>query len=142
MLLFIFSLIFEANNLWEKEILNRYKCICPLNEMKSKTIDYSTQVDCLGVVLDEKLPWPPQISKMSMSLQKLKKYKISAKEISRGIYFKTISLAIPFNMSTLGNLQWHLFGKIEKIDKRAARIAYNIKWAYTNEDMWRIGNRE
>eukprot|EP00112_Aurelia_sp_Birch-Aquarium-sp1_P014347 Seg309.5 transcript_id=Seg309.5/GoldUCD/mRNA.D3Y31 product="RNA-directed DNA polymerase from mobile element jockey" protein_id=Seg309.5/GoldUCD/D3Y31 len=129
-------------------ILNRHKFIGPLNEPKinNQTIDHSSQVDCLGVTLDPKLSWAPQISEVSKSfnakVKKLKSMRYLRRNFLEDIYFKTIIPAISYNMLTWGTCSETLFDTVEKIRARAARIVYNITGAHTNEDVLKIANWE
>ena len=45
-------------------LINRQKFIGPLNELKlgDTPIEYVAEAKCLGVKLDQKLPWRPQIN--------------------------------------------------------------------------------
>ena len=66
-------------------LINRQKFIGPLNELKfcDTPIEYVAEAKCLGVKLDQKLSWRPQIEGKT-----IKEYEVSPKGFPGGVLFQ------------------------------------------------------
>ena len=124
-------------------LINRQKFIGPLNELKlgETPIEYVAEAKCLGVKLDQKLSWQPQINHITKSfnakVKRLKSMKYLPKAFLEQIYFKTIIPSVTYCLAVWGSCSESLFQDVEKIHVRAAKIIHGITSRNTDEDILR-----
>ena len=124
-------------------LINRQKFIGPLNELKfgDTPIEYVAEAKCLGVTLDQKLSWRPQINYVTKSfnakVKRLKSMKYLQKAFLEEIYFKTIIPSVTYCLAAWGSCSESLFQEIEKIHERAAKIIHGIASDNADEDVLR-----
>ena len=89
-------------------ILNRHKYIGPLNELKlgDQTIEYAHTSECLGVLIDSKLSWKPQIKSIrksfSAKVKELKNLKYLSQNFLEEIYFTTEIPTVTYAIAAWG----------------------------------------
>ena len=109
-------------------ILNRHKFIGPLNELNlgEQTIEYVHTSECLGVLIDRKLTWKPQIETIRKSfgakVKKLKNLKYLSQNFLEEIYFTTVIPTITYAIAPWGTCSESLFEELENIHVQAARV--------------------
>ena len=109
----------------EVMVINRNSPIGPLKPVVfgNKTLSYVNTSTCLGVVIDSKLSWQPQITAVcktfSQKVKYLKRLRVLPKKVLEAIYFRSI---VP--SATYGILV--LLHNVERIHLRAAKIIYSL----------------
>ena len=95
----------------EVMVINRKSFIGPLKPVSlgNKTLSYVNTSTCLGVVIDSKLSWQPQITAVcttfSQKVRYLKQLRVLPKKVLEAIYFRSIVPIAIYGTSTgLGNL--------------------------------------
>ncbi len=123
----------------EAMLLMKTPFIGPLRPLYygSEFIKFVSTSTCLGVVIDQKLTWNAQISKVCKSFSKkvgaIRRMGCLPKKVKEEIYYKTVIPCIAYCISIWGNCSPALFDKIENIHARAARVTYNLHPGSTNE---------
>ena len=124
-------------------LIDRQMFIGPLNELKfgDTPIEYVAEAKCLGVKLDQKLSWRPQINYVTKSfnakVKRLKSMKYLQKAFLEEIYFKAIIPSVTYCLAAWGSCSKSLFQEIEKIHVRAAKIIHGIASDNADEDVLR-----
>ena len=90
----------------------------------------SIQASCLGVVIDSKLSWQPQITAVckafSQKVNYLKQMSLLPKKVLEAIYFRNIVPSATYGILVWGTCSPALLLNVEWIQLRAAKIIYSL----------------
>ena len=104
----------------------------------TNVINVVSEAVCLGVKIDNRLTWEPQINRLckafSQKLSALKRMKFLPRPVLEKIYFSTVISKITYCMSVWGNCSTAQFEKLEIIHGRAARMIYNLTRSTSKEE--------
>ena len=104
----------------------------------TNVINVVSEAVCLGVKIDNRLTWEPQINSLckafSQKLSALKRMKFLPRPVLEKIYFSTVISKITYCMSVWGNCSTAQFEKLEIIHGRAARMIYNLTRSTSKEE--------
>ena len=95
-----------------------------------KILSYVNTSICLGVVIDFKLSWQPQITAVSKTFSQkvkyLKRLRVLPKKVLEAIYFRSIVPSATYGKSVWGTCSPALLHNVERIHLRAAKIIYSL----------------
>ena len=105
----------------------------------NKVIDYKKFSDCLGVRIDSKLSWKPQIvescKRYNKKIKMLRHLKFLPKEALETIYSKTVIPCVTYGIAVWGSCSSSLLDDLESIHIRAARVIHNIPKRVKKHDI-------
>ena len=108
----------------------------------TNVINVVSEAVCLGVRIDNRLTWEPQIDSLckafSQKLSALKRMKFLPRQVLEKIYFSTVISKVTYCTSVWGNCSTAQFEKLEIIHGRAARMIYNLKRSTSKEESLSI----
>ena len=122
-------------------IISRKSFTGPLKPVKwgNKCLEYTDKVKVLGIYIDNKLTWKPQIKELTKSfnaqLKSLKRISyLSTKELER-IYYKLIIPHINYCISVWGNCPISAFEPIEALHVKATRLIHRLPSSLEDHDV-------
>ena len=89
-------------------VLNRNSFCGPLKPVtiRGKILSYANSSVCLGVVMDSKLSWQPQIIAVckgfSRKVKHLEQLRVSPRKVLEAIYFRSIAPGITYGILVWG----------------------------------------
>ena len=96
----------------------------------NKILSYVNTSICLGVVIDSKLSWQPQITAVcktfSQKVKYLKQLRVKPKKVLEAIYFRSIVPSATYGILVWGTCSPALLHNVERIHLRAAKIMYSF----------------
>ena len=105
-------------------------------------ISFTTKTTCLGVIIDQKLNWKPQIDKLHTKfagkLKFLKKMKGLPTNILEEIYYKGIVPSITYCIAVWGTCPLSSFDILEKMHIKAAKLIHKIPSGTRDIDVLNI----
>ena len=116
----------------EVMVINRNSTIGPLKPVSfgNKILSYVNTSTCLGVVIDSKLSWQPQITAVcktfSQKVKYLKRLRVLPKKVLEAIYFRSIVPSATYGILVWGTCSPALLHNVERIHLRAAKIIYSL----------------
>ena len=91
-------------------------------------IYFTTNSTCLGVEIDYKLNWKPQVkalhTKFGGKLKFLKKFKVLPSSLLEEIYFKGIVPSITYCIANWGSCSPSTFNELEHLHLKAAKLIH------------------
>ena len=116
----------------EVMVINRKRFIGPLKPVSlgNTTLSYVNTSTCLGVVIDSKLSWQPQITAVckifSQKVKYLKRLRVLPKKVLEAIYFRSIAPSATYGILVWGTCSPALLHNVERIYLRAAKIIHGL----------------
>ena len=93
-------------------------------------IHFSTKSTCLGVEIDYKLNWKPQVkalhTKFGEKLKFLQKFKALPSSVLEEIYFKGIVPSITYCIAIWGSCSPSTFNILEHLHLKAAKLIHKL----------------
>ena len=117
----------------EVMVLNRNSFCGPLKPVTlgDKILSYVYSSVCLGVVIDSKLSWQPQITAVcksfSRKVKNLKRLRVLPRRVLEAIYFRSIVPSVTYGVLVWGTCTLSLLCDVELIYLRAATLK-RIHW--------------
>ena len=95
----------------------------------ARTISHANSI-CLGVVIDSKLSWQPQITAVcktfGQKVKYLKRLRVLPKKVLEAIYFRSIVPSATYGILVWGTCSPALLHNVERIHLRASKIIYSL----------------
>lgn len=127
-------------------ILNRQKFTGPLPQLtvEEQNIEYASECECLGILIDNKLNWKPQAKKVSKTfgakVKKIRTMNYLPKKFLEEIYFKTIIPAVLYTILVWGNCSPSMWNEIEKYMYVLQRRHIRSTNIYQQKGYWKLQN--
>ena len=110
----------------------------------NSVISFTTKSTVLGITIDNKLSWKPQVEamckKFSSKLKFLKRLKRLPSHVLEEIYYKGIISSVTYCIAIWGTCSVPLFNDIEKLHIRAAQLIHRIPETTVDHEVLRIAN--
>ena len=125
----------------EAMILSPKKFIGPLRPILYGTsvINYVKQSTSLGIIIDDKLSWEKQLTKVTNSfngkMKELKRLRYLPIKIQEEIYFKTVVSAATYCITVWGTSSPAILNAVDALHARAAKMIHKIKGARSTEEI-------
>ena len=116
----------------EVMVLNRNSFCGPLKPVTlgDKILSYVYSSVCLGVVIDSKLSWQPQITAVcksfSRKVKNLKRLRVLPRRVLEAIYFRSIVPSVTYGVLVGRTCTLSLLCDVELILLRAAKIIHGL----------------
>ena len=138
----------ETNSLSTHAILiSNTPFVGPMRPLRfgNSFIHFATKTTCLGVEIDCKLNWKPQIDqvakKFSGKLKFIKKMKRLPAKVLEIIYFKGITPCVTHCIAVWGTCPTASFNRLEVLHTKAAKlISYPVKHMILKHYAYQTGN--
>ena len=102
-------------------------------------IYFTTNSTCLGVEIDYKLNWKPQVkalhTKFGGKLKFLKKFKVLPSSVLEEIYFKGIVPSITYCIANWGSCSPSTFNELEHLHLKAAKLIHKLPSETPDSDV-------
>ena len=106
---------------------------------RNSYIHFTTKSTCLGVEIDYKLNWQPQVkalhTKFGGKLKFLKKFKALPSSVLEEIYFKGIVPSITYAIAVWGSCSPSAFYTLEHLHLKAAKLVHKLPTANRDTDI-------
>ena len=118
----------------------------PMRKIKfgEDTIEFKTESKCLGVIIDNRLSWKPQVEavcrKFLSKIRFLRRLKSMQIQTLEDIYYKGAISSVTYCIAVWGTTSAPVFNQLEKLHGKAAKLIYRLPSSTSDHEALQIAN--